>query len=375
MKIAQVVCVYPPYKGGIGTAAVNAGRLLRASGFEVTTFTPDYGRDYEPEDGLVRIKTPIKSGNAAFLPALAKELAPFDIIYLHYPFFGAEEVIWFLKKFFWKSKKRLVIQYHMDAALSGFLGRAFLKTHDFVFGSLFEEADLILSASLDYVQSSKLGAFYKKAKDKFLEIPYGLDTDKFKPASGEIRDGAFKVLFVGGLDRAHYFKGVGVLLEAAAELKGEGREFIVELIGSGDLEQEYKSRAEVLGVKDVIVFSGKVGDDDLPEKYRRADVTVLPSINSGEAFGIVLTESMACGTPVIASDLPGVRSVFSNGNEGLLVKTGSVDDLADKLRFFMDYGTRRRQMGEAARKKAVERYSYKAVGQALAWAFKNLENK
>ncbi len=372
MKIAQVVCVYPPYKGGIGTAAVNMGRLLRQNGWQVVTFTPDYGEKYDKEDGAVRIKTPIKSGNAAFLPTLAKELAPFDVVLLHYPFFGAEEVVWFLKKFFWKKNKKLVVQYHMDAALNGALGRVFLKTHDFVFGSLFDEADLVLSASLDYVASGKLKDFYKNNEAKFKEIPYALDVDRFSLGSDQKDNSNFHILFVGGLDKAHYFKGVDVLLDAAAELKGAGRNFILELVGSGDLETGYKSRADALGINDRVVFSGKVSDDDLPKKYRSADVTVLPSINSGEAFGIVLIESMACGTPVIASNLPGVRSVFSDGGEGLLVETGSVNDLVKKIEFLMDYGARRRQMSEAARDLAVSKYSYKAVGEAVAKVFKIL---
>lgn len=371
MRIAQVVCVHPPYKGGIGTAAVNAARLLRDAGFEVVTFTPDYGHAAEAEDGVVRIKTPIKTGNAAFLPTLAAALEPFDIVYLHYPFFGAEEVVWLLKKFFWKDKKKLVVQYHMDAALGGLLGRAFQRTHEFLFSSLFEDADLILSASLDYVRSGRLKDFYERNKGKFLEVPYGLDTERFSPVAKE-GNGRFRILFVGGLDRAHYFKGVEVLLAAAAKLKGEDRDFVIDLVGSGDLADGYRRQAENLGLKDMVVFSGKVGDEELPGKYRAADITVLPSVNSGEAFGIVLTESLACGVPVVASDLPGVRSVFTDGQEGLLASVGSADDLAAKIRFYMDYGARRREMGISGRELALKKYSFQAVGRSLAAAFESL---
>lgn len=375
MKIAQVVCVYPPYKGGIGTAAVNAARLLRAAGFDVTTFTPDYGNASDRIDGVVRIKSPLKFGNAAFLPSLARELAGFDVIYLHYPFFGAEEVLWFLKKFIWKNKKKLVVQYHMDAAFSGLVGRAFLKTHDLIFKSLFADADLILSASLDYVQSSRIKSFYLKNKDKFMEIPYGLDTDRFYPPKEKPENGKFKILFVGGLDKAHYFKGIGILLAALAALKKEGQEFVLDIVGSGDLMSDYKAQAKSLDIEEEVVFCGKVSDDDLPQKYREADLSVLPSVNSGEAFGIVLTESLACGVPVVASDLPGVRSVFSDGQEGFTAKAGDAGDLAAKIRFFMDYGVRRREMGRAGRELALKRYSFEAVGHKLAEAFESLETK
>ena len=66
--------------------------------------------------------------------------------------------------------------------------------------------------------------------------------------------------------------------------------------------------------------------------------------SSTETGGIVLTEALACGVPVIASDLPGVRSVFSNYQEGLLAAPGDVNDLSAKLRLLMEDEPRRRQM-------------------------------
>jgi glycosyltransferase involved in cell wall biosynthesis len=373
MKIAQVVCVYPPYKGGIGTAAVNAGRILSEAGFDVTTFTPDYGQAFEPIENVIRIKSPLKVGNTAFLPSLTKKLKDFDIIYLHYPFFGAEEVLWFLKKFIWKNKKKLVVQYHMDAAFNGFIGKTFLKTHDLVFKTLFSDADLILSASLDYVESSRIKSFYLKNKEKFLEIPYGLDTDKFSPSKEKVTNEKFKIIFVGGLDKAHYFKGINVLLKALAGLKKEGQEFILDIVGSGDLMEDYKAQAKNFDIENEVVFCGKVSDDDLPQKYREADLVVLPSVNSGEAFGIVLTEGLACGVPVVASNLPGVRSVFTDGKEGFVVEVGNATDLATKIRFFMDYGARRREMGLAGRELALAKYSFKVVAEKLTQAFRNLK--
>ena len=373
MKIAQVVCVYPPYKGGIGTAAVNAGRLLREAGFAVTTFTPEYFHSTEKIEGVIRVESPLKFGNAAFLPNLAKCLEDFDVIYLHYPFFGAEEVLWFLKRFVWKNKKKLVIQYHMDAALSGMVGKVFLMVHDFIFGSIFNDADLILSASLDYVNSSRIKNFYLKNKEKFLEIPYGLDTARFFSIPEKSANEKFKILFVGGLDKAHYFKGVSVLLIALAELKKSGREFILDIVGSGDLIESYKEQARNFNIEKEVVFCGKVGDDDLPKKYREADLSILPSINSGEAFGIVLTESLACGTPVIASALPGVRSVFTPGQEGFIVLPGDATDLAQKIALLMDSPEVLRKMGEAGRELALKKYSFKVVGHNLSQAFRNLK--
>jgi len=93
MRIAVVVCTFPPYRGGMGNAAWEQARQLVKLGDEVTVFTPSYDakqKRSESIDGvLVRRLTPVfKYGNAAFLPQLFWKMSDSDAIFLHYPFFG-----------------------------------------------------------------------------------------------------------------------------------------------------------------------------------------------------------------------------------------------------------------------------------------------
>jgi glycosyltransferase involved in cell wall biosynthesis len=404
MKIAQIVCVYPPYKGGIGESALNIARVLKSAGNEVKTFTiapllskeglgggygapllskegPGGGFDRR-EDDAVYLKAFPGLGNGGVLPRLCWRLKDFDLIYLHYPFFGTAEIIWFLKKFVWGKKKKLVIQYHMDAVLPNLFLKILSIPSALIFNSLFKNADLIISASLDYVANSKLKNIYQKYPQKFVEIPFGVDLNKFKPLetqqspAGDCCE-AFKILFVGGLDKAHYFKGVDVLLEAVAKIsplpclpagrlfkEGSGGGWQLEIVGDGDLRAKYEKKAQELNIADKIKFSGRVSDEDLPKKYQVADCFVLPSINKGEAFGIVLIEAMASGLPVIASDLPGVRGVFTP-ESGLKVKPGDVEDLAGKLKYLMINREIRKKMGEAARREAEEKYASDKIDNRL----------
>ncbi|HTW96889.1 MAG TPA: glycosyltransferase family 4 protein [Candidatus Methylomirabilis sp.] len=401
MKIAQIVCVYPPYKSGIGTSAFNNARVLKSAGVEVETFTLDYGRGESADQEVVRLKPFLKFGNGGFLPQLPRRLKDFDIIYLHYPFFGAAEIIWFWKKFFWKKKKKLIIHYHMDVVFSNWLTKILGLPSDLIFNSLFRTADRVIVASIDYAQSGQLAKIYQKYPEKFVEIPYGVDTERFKPIQFVIptkpelarasegipyrrpenfkgslgsadaplgmtkkEDDKFKILFVGGLDKAHYFKGIDILLQAASELNKEGKNFILDIVGSGDLAESYQEKARTLGLAEKVNFWEKVSFEELPEKYRAADCLVLPSINKGEAFGIVLIEAMATGIPVIASDLPGVRGVFTS-ESGLKIKSGDVEDLKNKIKILMDNPAKRLEMGMAARKLAEEKYSWEKVGQKL----------
>lgn len=360
MKIANIVCVYPPYKGGIGTAAFNFRRAMAEKGHEVTTFTPDYGlEEGDGKDGVVRLSPWLKLGNGAFVPGLFWKLKDFDVLYLHYSFFGGMEVVW-LAKMVWP-KKKLIIRYHMDVHGLSLPARILSLPSGLISGSLFRKADLIVSAGLDYVETGPLKDLYKSDRGRFAQIPYGVDTDEFRPREKDRQ--IFKILFVGGLDRAHYFKGVDNLLEAASGLSGKN--WKLNIVGSGNMENEYKEKAVRLGISDKVVFLGKVSDEDLPGVYAQSHITVLPSTARGEAFGIVLIESMASGTPIVASDLPGVRSVFKDGKQGLAAKPNNVGELKGKIETLLNDEDKLKEMEKDCRELAEKRYSLKSVGDEL----------
>jgi glycosyltransferase involved in cell wall biosynthesis len=198
--------------------------------------------------------------------------------------------------------------------------------------------------------------------------------EKFHPSRNKnekIGEGGIKtILFVGGLDRAHYFKGLEILLQAAAGLAdrfGGGKVFDWRLliIGDGELKPRYEKIAVDSGIADRVEFCGAAGYDELPGYYRRADLVVLPSVTRGEAFGLVLLEAMASGIPVIASGLPGVRKVFKDGVQGFLIEPGDARDLAEKIgRILSDDGLREK-MGRAGRKLTEEKYDRKKIGDQL----------
>ena len=168
---------------------------------------------------------------------------------------------------------------------------------------------------------------------------------------------------MGGLDKAHYFKGVDVLIKALPMLHVTC--YILHVVGDGDLRSEYERLATRLGIADKVNFISKVPNNDLPKYYQQCDVFVLPSINQGEAFGMVLLEAMACGKPVIASRLPGVRSVFKNGKQGLLVEPGNAADLAEKIEIILGDNDLAKKMGGEGRMLIEEKYIWNKAGERL----------
>ena len=256
--------------------------------------------------------------------------------------------------------------------------------------SLLKRAEIIVTASLDYVRQSRIKNYYAAHPEKFREIPFAVDLKEFRPSelkrpaknpllaqaraivnfisANFIKKDRFNLLFVGGLDAAHYFKGVEILLRAAAGLNNFN--FELTLVGDGDRRPEYEALALRLGLEKKIKFAGKLSGSDLIRVFQKADLLILPSINSNEAFGIVLIEALACGVPVMASDLPGVRRVFTDREEGLLVEPGSVSDLGKKLSLFMSEKGLPEKMAQRARILVEAKYGEEMMGAKLKALFK-----
>lgn len=375
MKIAHIICVFRPYKGGMGNTAANFASVLAQKGHHVTIITPDYGQadffsaENDPTYEVLRLKPLFAIGNAACLPQLAWKLRDYDIVHLHYPFYGAVLPV-LAASLFKKKGSKLVIHYHMDSLAAGLRGLIFQLNRLLVWPIAFKACDLVTAASLDYVSHSQIASSYAKRPEKFRQVPFGVDTERFNftplPANGPKN-----ILFVGGLDKAHYFKGISVLLEAFHKLRiKHGLDCRLTLVGSGDLQPSYADRALELGISQHVSFAGNCSDQELVEHYRRSSVLVLPSINQGEAFGLVLLEAMSSGRPVIASDLPGVRGVFSDRVEGLSVKPGDADDLADKLLLLLSDEAMSTSMSQQARKRAETDYRWSTVGDLLEKSYR-----
>jgi len=375
MKIAIVSPVFPPYHSGIGTVAYTEARELARRGHDVSVFVPrrpGEKKDHAQKEKfrLFRLRPFFRYGNAAFLPQLFWKLKNFDVVHLHYPFFGGAEVVYKLKV---KSEKlkvgpKLVITYHHDVVGSGWLGKLFAWHTKNLMPKILAKADKIIVSSLDYAKNSNVKNILEKNPEKFFEVPFGVDAEKFSPAPPrqDLVDkfGLFSgrtILFVGGLDRAHYFKGLEVLIRAKAEVVNAK----ILVVGDGDLRPYYEKMVADLNLKNQIIFAGSLPAEDLPAYYNLADVVVLPSLDQSEAFGMVLIEAAACGKPIVASNLPGVRSVVEYGVNGFTFSPGNAKELAEKINYFLDNPAAAKDFGEHGRERVLEKYDLKKVGEKL----------
>lgn len=372
MKVAEVSSTFPPMKVGMGNVAYYNSWLLSTLGYEVTVFTPSYKNNLSVSDEypfkVERLYPWFRYGNAGVLPQLFWKLNKFDVIHLHYPFFGGAEIIYFLNKI---KDLKLVITYHMDVVGTGILSRFFNWHTENVLPRILDKANKIIVTSWDYAKHSNIKDRLKAEPEKFVEIPCGVNHLLFKP---RYKDKALLdkyglhnkkiILFVGGLDKAHYFKGLNVLIQAVS-LMNDNDDFRVFIVGDGNLRDSYQSLADNFGLAKKIIFTGFVPDNILPKFYNTADMLVLPSVDKSEAFGVVALEAMASGLPVITSDLAGVRSVVEKQKTGLLVKPGSVDNLVKMIKKLLEDPRLARQLGQAGRAKVLKKYTWESIGYKL----------
>jgi len=365
MRIAHVTATFPPYYGGAGNVCYHNALELARLGHQVTVFTANYppgDYTYPEEISVHRLQVLFRIGNAPLLPGLLR-LEGFDVIHLHYPFIFGAEMIWAVSKV---RKIPYIITHHNDLIGDGLRRYLFDAYSTISTRLLFHGARKFAVVSLDHAASCRLTPLFRKRWSDVVEVPNGVDPNLFRPGLNGtqvrqehvISDDARVILFVGALDRAHYYRRVDLLISAIRSLREPYPHLLV--VGDGDQLATYKNLVAELEINANVHFLGKVTHQDLPLVYATADLVVLPS-QIQESFGLVLIEAMACGKPVIASNLPGVRSVVSDGEDGLLVKPGDVVDLAEKIQTLLDDPQLRREMGQRGRAKVEAKYAWPKV--------------
>lgn len=378
MKIAHIVCTYPPYYGGMGNVVFQTVEQLLARGHNVEVFTPQYDEPEEEDiDHVQRLAPSMSYGNAAHMPTLSRLLDAMDIVHLHYPFFGVANVVrrWKMRN----PKKGLVITYHMDNRAEGIKGICFDLYRRFWMPRILGAADALIASSFEYLNVSDAKESFAARPDKWHELPFGVNTERFVPAdkpaalceSLSLDVDVPTILFVGGMDDAHAFKDVPTLLSALLLLHKRGVPIQALFVGEGNRRAQYESRAIGYGIDHLVRFVGRVSDDDLPMYYNAGDVLVLPSMHRGEAFGMVLLEAYASGLPVIATDLAGVRTVAADA--GIVVPPRDHETLAEHIRqYSLASVDERQRMAQRARQVATEKYDWVPIVDRLEHIYNGL---
>ncbi len=375
MRIALVSPYFHPHIGGVESHVRSLAAELVRRGHELRVFTSMH--EELPEDELLEgvhvRRVPVRAllFQTPMTPKLVPELLKerWDIIHSHSP---PPLTAYYAARASKRSGTPLVHTHHCDPELPTLIGRAvtwvYYRT---LLSYTLRKASRIIVYTESYAATSL--ALWRHPT---VCIPTGLDLTSLGPhVDGSwVRrrhglEGRRVVLFVGRLT-AH--KGVHTLIQALSLL---GPETALLLVGPGEPPSAWRALIKDLGLGERVRFAGKVEPRELPAYYAACDVLALPSLSRLEAFGLVLVEAMASGRPVVASDLPGVREVFTPGETGFLVEPYNARDLADKLGTLLGDEGLRKRMGERALALARERYSWGAIGGRVEGVYREVLDK
>lgn len=224
------------------------------------------------------------------------------------------------------------------------------------------ERDLIESAARIIAFSpherDAMVRLYGGSSAKIELLPCGVDLSRFKPLDRKAArerlglNGGKVVLYVG---RVEPLKGLELLVHTAAQMETCHDVKVLVVGGANDGDEEVgrlQDLARDLEVEHVIDFVGRVDQEDLPLYYNAADVCVLPSYY--ESFGLAALESMACGTPVVATRVGGLSTVVHHGHTGYLKSWRCPEAFANSLEMIISSEGLQDSMGKAARRRAEE---------------------
>lgn len=343
MRILTTLYYYRPHYSGLTVYTERLARRLAERGHQVTILTSHYDRSLPRLEQLGnltvrRLPIALRLSKGVILPTLplwAGRLAcTHDVVHVHVPQLDAAPISVLARLI----GKPAVLTFHCDLRLPpspvNWLAARVSRLADWVTATA---ASAVVANTRDYAEASP---FLRHFLGKLVVIPPPVEVP---PVSDEIVARMRQRLgiqpgerLIGMVARLATEKGAEVLARAMARVLERHPSTRVLYVGQYlDVlgEEPYARRLEPLlrALGDHWTFLGVIPDEEKAAVYHMCDVTVLPSLNSTESFGMVQVESMLCGTPVVASDLPGVRAATSTTGMGLVVPPRDSEALASAL--------------------------------------------
>lgn len=346
---------FPPTHGGI--EQLMNGIVHGIDGIEFSVLTSSHSGDLVEDDdnGVPVIRAPELAhiSTAPIAPSWhtwLKRLQP-DIVHVHMPNPTGE-----LAVLTSRTPARVIASFHAEivrspavaAAYRAFLPAFWRRTHTVIAGS-----PPMLETTPEL----------RRVRDRARVVPYGIDPDEWRvrpPLADEIRaryPGPI-VFFMGVL---RHYKGAHVLVEAMRDVDAT-----LLLAGDGPERREVEDAVARFGVSDKVHLLGAIANDERAAYMHAADVFVLPAVNRAEAFGIVLLQAMAAGTPVISTELgTGTSWVNQHEETGLVVPARDARALARAIARLLEDDERRAAMGRAAQNRVCEHFTLEEMYATL----------
>jgi glycosyltransferase involved in cell wall biosynthesis len=234
-------------------------------------------------------------------------------------------------------------------SLLNFAQRAYIHV---IGRSVFSKADRTICLTID--DASIINRLHCPW-EKISVIPNGVDVNEFRPLDNETPS---SLLWCG---RFVHEKGLEYLVEALRIIVTEKKRRSIKLtmVGDGPLLPKIHELVERNGLDENVRFVGDLPHERIPTLMSEASVYVLPSLHEGMPY--TLLEAMACGKPVIGSNIPGINDVIAHDRNGILVPAEDPKELACAIEKLLDDRKLRRDLGRNARQLVVMKYGWDTI--------------
>jgi rhamnosyl/mannosyltransferase len=296
-----------------------------------------------------------------YLPRFRELARHADLVHVHSPYPLGE-----LTLVLNPVKVPVIVTYHFDVVRQ----RAVAPLYNPILHAVLRRADRIVATNPNTPRSSPI---LRRYPDKVSAIPFGIRVEKFalsdtdKESVLTLRRGFSRplVLFVG---RLVYYKGVEHLIRATAQVDAD---FVI--IGDGPLKEGLVRLATDIGVASRVHFLEYLPRRELFKYFHASDLFVLPSVAESEGFGLVLLEAMACGKPMVTTELgTGTSWINQHGETGFVVPPRDPDALAEAIKRLVSDEALRLKMGQAAYDRVCKVFTRREFGEAYTRLFRSL---
>ena len=350
---------YPPHLGGIERAVESLARGLSRRGVsvEVLVCSEDFSFCRECIDENLTVTRVRRCGRISSLPLglgtflRTRRLRP-DVTHVHVPYPLGEMAALLLPR-----STAVVATWHSDIVRQERLKHLYLPLQE----RFLRRADFLVPTSPPMLENSpQLSRYAEKCR----VIHLGIELDRFEAtpereaAADALRRqwGKPTILFVGRLIE---YKGLPTLIAAMRDVPAR-----LEIVGAGRLHDSLVAEAKHLGLLDRIHFAGELPDDEVARYMRACAFLALPSTGRNETLGLVQLEAMACGRPVVSTNLPtGVPYANRGGETGLLVPPGNALALREAFLRLLADPAWSDALGAAARLRVREEFSAERMVQ------------
>ncbi len=358
--IAIVAPYFPPEGGGAERYAYEiAARLGKDHGYRIVVITSCHylTQDYvsvENDMTIYRLAYDFKISNTPFsfkwfhkVKQILNKEKPLALN-IHMPVPGLGDIVSFLSR-----KIPVILNYHSGTMRKAKSNFNFLV---FIYESIF--LPIIMKKASKIVSDSEVvrQSFLKKYENKSITLTPAANTEAFK-VDDTLKPKSPTVLFVAGLNYSEQYKGLEKLLISIVMTKKSIPNIKLNVVGSGDMKDEYVKMCKELGIEDSVTFHGRLAGEALYDQYKKSNILVHPSLN--ESFSLVILEGMAASLPVIAVNVGGTKDQISDGVDGFILPSNSPELIAEKLVVLFDDNDLRNKFSEAARFKIENKFQWK----------------